>query len=179
MFDHFDVSREYLLNPVHLILLAALGFAVVAYQLKDRRSLLISKLCGDVLSACYLILLGGLAGGFSAFIAVIGGIIQIVVPEEKLKETLYPRIGLAVALSAIVISFSVNRQSDLLPVMAVIYSRFAELSSSRQIIAICMFLAGMAWFCYNFTNGFIYAVLKNLIVLSSMAYGIYRHRVKI
>ena len=176
MFSQFNVSSEYLLNPIHLLMLISLVFSLVAYQLKARRSLLIAKMIGDIIFGVYLIILGGFAGGFSALIAVIGGFVQIMTPDEKLEATAKWRIILAIILSMIVIAFSVNRQSDLLPVMAVVYSRFAELASSRQLIALCMFLAGIAWFCYNFSNGFIYAVIYNVITISSMLIGLYRHR---
>ena len=176
MLNHFNVTQDYLLNPIHLLLLVSLASAIFAYLQGSRRKLLIYKLIADLLFGVYLIMLGGLAGGFSALIAVTGGFIQILTPDEKMKATAGARIALAVILSGIVVYVGVNRGSDLLPVIAVVYSRFAELGSSRQLIAICMLLAGVAWLCYNFTNGFLFAFIYNIITISFMAYGIHRHR---
>ncbi len=176
MFDHFDISPEYLLNPLHIFVIISSLLGIYGYQLKERRKLLFYKLLSDVAYAIYLFVMGGFAGAFMIVVAILGGGMQILTPEDKQESTTKFRIAFAVILSLVVVSFAVKQQNDVLPVLAVIYSRFAELITDRQIMAFCLMIAGVTWFCYLFNEGILLALVKNMLSMTSIAFGLYRNR---
>lgn len=165
----------YLFDPVHIIIFVSFLLIQAAFQMKSRRKMLSIKFSSDVLTSIYYMLIGGFSGGAGAAIAAIGGFVQVVTPDDKLAQTLRYRIVIAVILSVLGGWLLAKDVSDILPFMAVVGSRFIELSHSTFFIRIGFMGAAVLWVAYNYVNGFDVALLLALLTMVFMGVGFFRH----
>ena len=165
-----------LFHPIHILMFISMVLAIVAFQKKERRDMFMWKFASDLTLCIYMFLMNGTAAALSIMVALVGVMIQIVTPPEKLQETLPLRAGLATILAGFAFWFSYQRISDIWPVLAVVYPRFVEIMSNRNLIAICFALNVVPWICYNIDNQFYYPLLMNGMVLASLLIGYMRHR---
>jgi Bacterial inner membrane protein len=167
---------ETLFHPIHILMIISIILAMIAFQKKERRDMFMWKFASDLTLCIYMFLMNGTAATLSIIVALVGVMIQIVTPVEKLKETLLLRAGLATVLAGVAFVFSFQRLSDIWPVLAVVYPRFVEIISNRNIIALCFALNVVPWICYNINNQFYYPLVMNVLVLASLFIGYIRHR---
>ena len=166
-------------DPVHLILIVSFILLQVAFQMKSRRKMLSFKFSSDILTTTYYALIGGFAGSAGAAIAVVGGFVQLVTPDTKLKQTLPLRIGIAVLLS-VVGSFVLARDAaDYLPFLAVVASRFIELSHSTFFMRLGFLATALFWVVYNYANSFDVALWLAILTMIFIFVGFVRHETRL
>jgi hypothetical protein len=165
-----------LFHPITAVLAVSIALAFLSVQMKTRRRMMGTKLGADVLYGVYLTAIGGLSGGLASFIASCGSLTQVLTPEHKLASTLRLRILLAVMLSLAAILVSVRTLGDLLPILAVVFCRFVEIQKDPQRIRYGFFLSAFPWMIYNYSNGFYWPMLYNIVIASSLMIAIIRHR---
>ncbi len=180
MLDHiFEVFIKQLyaqtFSPVTILLVLSYLGGLTLYHIKDRRKMLGLKFASDSSGALYYYLMGGNAGAFGAMIAATGSLVQSLTPNHLMKKTQPYRIAAAVMLASLGIYVTAQRTSDLLPLIAVIFARFIELSSNAQKIRIGMVMTFPAWMIYNFNNELYLLFLLNITVLCSAISAIIRH----
>ena len=165
-----------LFEPVNLILAVAITLGLFSMQQEKRRHMMGLKLCADIFYGMYLIILGGLSGGLSSLIATTGALVQTLTPDEKLEKTAKLRIFLAVVLSIVAAVASVRSLDDVLPIVAVVYCRFVELQRKAQKIRIGFLFSIIPWLYYNYSNGFHWLVLYNVVFAIMLVVAIIRHK---
>lgn len=176
MFDKFlDQLLTQISNPLTLVLLVSYGCGLTLFHIKSRRKMLGVKAASDSLGAIYYFLMGGYAGAFSASIAATGSLVQSLTPNHLMGKTQPYRIVIAMVLAGIGIYVTAQRTTDLLPLLAVVFARFVELSSNTQRIRIGMAMTFPAWMTYNFTNELFLLFLMNVTTFVSLIYAIIRH----
>lgn len=163
-------------HPAMIVLALAIFFAFFSAQQRQRRRMMTMKFFGDSLYGIYMIIMGGLAGGLASFIAASGSLTQAVTPDHKMEQTMKLRIGMAIVFSIAAIAVSVQNLNDLLPIIAVIYCRFTELQKNPQSVRIGFFFSVFPWMSYNYTNGFYWLMLYNILIGTSLMIAIIRHR---
>ncbi len=159
---------------------AAFGLSLFQFHFKSRRRMLATKAASDYTYALYYFLMSGVSGGLGATIAATGSMVQALTPDRWMKKTRYYRIGGAIFLAALAIAFSSHKVSDILPLCAVIFARFFEISSSPQKVRFGMWLTFAPWMTYNAMHGFYLLLFANISVFVSLTWAIYKHhRIKI
>lgn len=172
----FEQLTEQLSNSYVIFFLIAYGLSLFMYHMKNRRRLLGTKFVSDSNFAIYYYLLGGLSGALGAIIAGLGGLIQALTPDRYMAKTKYFRLCLAIVLSSISIHFAAAKSSDMLPLLAIIFGRLAEMSSTPQRVRIGMAITFPPWIIYNFTHEFYLLLFANLTALCSLFWAIWKHR---
>lgn len=162
--------------PIDLVLLLSIVLAFMSVQQKNRRRMLGIKFGGDVLYGAYMIGVGGLSGGLASFIAATGGLIQIIIPEHKLDQTLKLRLGIALGLSVIAVVVSVREFNDILPILGLVIARFVETQKNPQRIRMGFLVSATPWAVYNVVNQFYWPLVYNIVIATSLLVAIIRHK---
>lgn len=170
------MNHDHFYDPINIVLAVSIALAFMSIQQKTRRRMLGLKLCGDTLYGVYMVVIGGLSGGLACFIAGIGGLVQIVTPEDKLEETIKLRLAVALILSLAAVIVSVRSPGDILPILGLIIARFVETQKNPQHIRIGFLVSATPWAAYNIVNHFYWPLIYNIVIASSLVLAIIRHK---
>lgn len=162
-------------QPADILLLLATICGFTAFMAKGRKKMLLIKFGADITFALYLLILGGFAGAMSAGIAALGGLIQLLTPGHKMRETLKLRFVLACVLSVAGVLLLADRLTDSYPFISVVTSRFAEIFQSTLVMRLGFFISVFPWIIYNWDNGFYLAAAMNIVIATSQILGIWRN----
>ena len=163
-------------TPVCIFFFIAFGLSLFQFHIKSRRRMLMTKFIGDSNYATYYFLMGAIPGCLGSLIAGLGGLIQALTPDRLMKKTRYARLSLAIILASIGIYFTAQKTNDMLPLVAVIFGRLAELSRSPQKIRLGLMLTFPPWIIYNISHEFYLPLFANIAVGISMIWAVWRHR---
>lgn len=166
---------EQISQPFSIFFFMAYGLSLFMFHVKKRRKLLFIKFVSDLNYIVYYFLIGGISGALGASIAGVGGLVQILTPDHMMQKTKKYRIAAAIFLACIGLHFTMQKTSDMLPLLAVIMARLAEISSSAQRIRIGMLITFTPWMVYNLSHEFYLLLFANITVFISLAHAIWHH----
>lgn len=167
------------LDPVHLLLAVSATIGFYAFQTYGRRRMLVCKFGADSLYGLYLLLLGGYTGAAGAMIAALGGLTQIVIPPHLVRKSLAYRFCIACTLCVFAAYHFSQTMTDVVPLIGVVISRFAELFQSTLVLRCGFFLAACTWIYYTYMSGFYLAMAMSLLMMSSMVLGYMKNERKL
>lgn len=162
---------EELSHPSIVPFIVAVGTGFFVYHVRDRRKMLSLKALMDGMYATYLFMSHAYAGAFSLGIAMLGGLVQIATPDHLMKKTLPVRLVVAIALAGLGAALTVQRTSDVLPLLATVISRFFEMHHSAQHIRLLMLIPLTMWMTYSIDNQFYVLTLAQLSLMSSQIFA--------
>ncbi len=171
---------EQLSHPVAIFFIIAYGLSLFQFHVKSRRRMLATKFTSDANYSTYYFLMGATPGALGALIAGLGGLVQALTPDRLMAKTKYYRLGIAIALALLAIHFSAAKANDMLPLLAIILGRLAEMAKTPQRIRVGMCLTFPPWIAYNWNHEFYLLLFANLTVLASLFWAVWKHhRIKL
>lgn len=171
---------EQLSQPISVFFFVAYALSLCMFHIKRRRRMLGTKFISDANYATYYFLMGATPGALGAIIAGTGGLIQALTPDRLMTKTRFYRLSAAIILACTGIYFTAQKTDDILPLLAVILGRLAEMSKTPQRIRIGMCLTFPPWVIYNINHEFYLLLFANLTVLLSLVWAVWKHhRIKI
>jgi hypothetical protein len=141
--------------------------------------MLVCKFGADSLYGLYLFLLGGYTGAAGAIIAALGGLTQIVIPQRLVRKSLPYRFCIACTLCIFAAYNFSQTMTDVVPLIGVVISRFAELFQSTLVLRGGFFLSSATWVYYTYMSSFYYATAMSLLMMSAMVLGYLKNERKL
>jgi hypothetical protein len=154
----------------------ALAFGTSAFQFKDQKAMFLMNEFANFIWIIHYLLLGGYTASFVLFISIIRACVVLLLHEKWKMPAIV--IGLGCNLFFCLLSPELYWYKYLPFVAALIYS-FALYFNDRFYTArLCAFAAVISWLVYGLLLPSLPEVLESILLLTSIAVGIVRHRQK-
>ena len=144
-------------------------------HIKGRRRMLATRCVYNFLYAVYFFGFGAFTAAYAALIGVVGPMIQAVVPDHLMKQTLPYRFGISLVLAACGFIFIVDDAVSLLPMIGFMVGRFSELMACQQRIRMAGVVNHTLWISYAIQMGLLPYLISELAAKLSTLTAIWNH----
>jgi hypothetical protein len=168
------------LNPADLLYLIAYTTGVSQYVIQGRRQMMTVRTASGVLFTGYMILMQARTGIIACIIGTLGTFIQAVCPDRMLEKTRTHRIIISIVLALAAVLLVARSPADILPLIALVNSRFVEMQSSQQRIRVGLMFSQICWVGYHMSQGLWLLLCGEIvaILINSSAILWHEHQLK-
>ncbi|MGE5473879.1 MAG: YgjV family protein [Ignavibacteriales bacterium] len=151
---------------------AGLLFAVLSFQNKQRKNILLCQIIGSIFYIFHFLLLGAITGSIMNLI----GAVRSYVFYNREKKWASKLIWLYIFLFLVIIGalFTWKNNFSILPMIAMCVSTVSFWMKNPKYIRLIMLLSPPCWLTYNIVSGSIPGVMTEIFVFISLITGIIR-----
>ncbi|MBQ8550997.1 MAG: YgjV family protein [Clostridia bacterium] len=175
------------MKPIGIIAQAvgivAMFFNIISYQSKKQSSVIALQLCGGTLFAVNYLLLGATVGGILNILATVRAIVFLF--KDKLKADRLPWLFgfIACFIAIYVLNFTLfgkeptatNLIVEILPVIGMTALSIGFRLKNASDVRRCGLVSSPSWLIYNIYAGSWGAIICEIMTLSSIFIGMFRH----
>lgn len=176
-----DFFAESISSPVQIIGLIALAIAVLSFQQKTRKGILLFQCFSTALFCIHFAMLGpdGYIGSAINFLSGVRSVIYYNKDKKWAKSMLWP-IGFLIVFTLVTIFTIIYTDGGipwylkLLPLLGAYVYTIVTYIDSPRVIRRTLWLSSVAWIIYNINAGSVGGVITEILALISNAVAIIR-----